>query len=161
MPLRIGLVADTHGLARPEALAALAGADVLLHAGDIGGAPVLAAFAAFAPVHAVRGNNDRDPWGAALPALLHLRFEGVDVLLVHDVAELIPADLPRSGPFVVVAGHSHRPGVIRRDGGWWVNPGSAGPRRFRLPVSVGWLRIDGDAVDVSLVDLPVRPVPAG
>jgi hypothetical protein len=152
MPLRIGLISDTHGLVRPEALAALAGADALIHGGDIGGVAVFDALRAIAPVHAVRGNNDTDAWGQALPPVLRLRFEGVEVLVVHDVAEAEPG-----AARVVVSGHSHRPGVTEREGRLWVNPGSAGPRRFTLPISVGWLTIDGERVTAAIVELAVPP----
>ncbi|MDP2315235.1 MAG: metallophosphoesterase family protein [Pseudomonadota bacterium] len=150
MPRRIGLIADTHGLLRPEALAALAGAETVLHAGDIGGAAILDALAAIAPVHAVLGNNDTEPWAAHLPEALRLRFEGIDILLVHDVADAVP-----EGARVIVSGHSHRPGVTAREGRLWVNPGSAGPRRFALPVTIGWLHVDGDTVTAELVELVV------
>lgn len=154
--LRVGLISDTHGLLRPEALAALAGADVILHAGDIGGhdggGELLDALRAIAPVHAVRGNNDLGAWASNLPHTQRLRLEEVDVGLVHDFTH------PVSGrPTVVVYGHSHRPEVVRRDGRLFVNPGSAGPRRFRLPVAVGWLHIDGDRVEAEIVELATPP----
>jgi len=143
-PLLVGLIADTHGLLRPEAVAALAGSDLILHAGDIGGPEVLAALAAIAPVHAVRGNDDHGPWAALLPAADVIAADGpsgaVSIYLLHDVHDL---DLdPRAAGFAaVVSGHSHRPSIAEKDGVLFVNPGSAGPRRFTLPVAVARLTI--------------------
>lgn len=138
--VRIGLISDTHGLLRPEAVTALAGVEQIIHAGDIGGPRIIEGLRPIAPVHAVRGNNDNDAWGASLPARLALQFESVRVHVLHDAKEL---DLePAAAGFqVVIAGHSHRPAVIERGGVLFVNPGSAGPRRFKLPVTVGFLTI--------------------
>ena len=149
---RIGLVADTHGLVRPEALAALRGVAGILHAGDVGGRgddgrAVLAALGALAPVTVVRGNNDRMGF-ADVPTRVDVAIEGVLVHVVHDVTEALPGDAR-----VVVSGHSHRPGAVERDGKLWVNPGSCGPRRFALPISVGVLVVDGTGVSVELVEL--------
>lgn len=145
---RIGLIADTHGLLRPEALAVLQGCDALIHAGDIGPPALLQQLQALAPLTAVRGNNDRADWALALPHTALLPLEQGLVCVVHDVKEC-PSPLP-AGVRVVVSGHSHRPGWAEREGVLWVNPGSAGPRRFKLPVSVGELRVDGAAVGVRL-----------
>lgn len=156
--MRIGLISDTHGLLRPEALQALDGCERILHAGDIGGPPILQALAAVAPVDAVRGNNDRGDWAAALPERLSLRLAGVDLLMLHDLHEL-PPWTPKAPPArVVVAGHSHRPSVVERDGVLLVNPGSAGPRRFSLPVSVAWLELDAGRVRAAIqtLDVPAR-----
>jgi uncharacterized protein len=143
--MRIGLISDTHGLVRPEALQALAGVDHIIHAGDIGGAAVIEALSAIAPVDVVRGNNDKDPWGAKLPAWLALEFEGVSIHVLHDVKEM-DVDPAAAGFRVVIAGHSHKPVVTERDAVLFVNPGSAGPRRFSLPVTVGYLMVaDGRA----------------
>jgi len=144
--MKIGLISDTHGLVRPEALQALAGVDRIIHAGDIGGAGVIEALSAIAPVDVVRGNNDKDPsWGAKLPAWLALEFEGVSIHVLHDVKEM-EVDPAAAGFGVVIAGHSHKPQVSERDGVLFVNPGSAGPRRFSLPVTVGYLMVaDGKA----------------
>jgi uncharacterized protein len=150
--IRIGLISDTHGLLRPEAIAFLAGSDALVHAGDIGDAAILAELARLAPVTAVRGNNDHGPWAEALRETESMRFGGVLVHLLHDLAQL--AIEPRSaGVRVVVAGHSHQPRVEERDGVLFVNPGSAGPRRFKLPISVGEIVIEGDAVSARTVEL--------
>lgn len=139
---RLGLVSDTHGLLRPEVVVALAGVARVLHAGDVGDPAVLEGLARVAPVDAVRGNNDG---GSSLPLERRLRVEDVEVLLVHEAADAVPG-----GARVVVHGHSHRPGIVERDGVLWVNPGSAGPRRFRLPVAVGFLVVDGARVEAEL-----------
>ena len=138
--LRIGLISDTHGLLRPEALAFLAGCDHLVHAGDIGGPEILEGLAAIAPLSVVRGNNDHAAWAAAIPASLTLALGGIRLHAVHDIAELdiVPAE---AGVQVVVSGHSHKPSLTERAGVLYVNPGSAGPRRFTLPISVAELRI--------------------
>lgn len=138
--MKIGLISDTHGLVRPEALQALAGVERIIHAGDVGGASVIDALGAIAPVDVVRGNNDKDPWGIKLPPWLALEFEGVSVHVLHDVNEM-DVDPAAAGFRVVIAGHSHKPLVAERDAVLFVNPGSAGPRRFNLPVTVGYLMI--------------------
>ena len=150
--LRIGLISDTHGLLRPEALAFLAGCDHLVHAGDIGGPDILERLAAIAPLSVVRGNNDHAPWAAAIPASLTLALGGVRLHAVHDIAELdiVPAE---AGVQVVVSGHSHKPSLTERAGVLYINPGSAGPRRFTLPISVAELRIVDGRVTPRLVTL--------
>lgn len=151
---RIGLISDTHGLVRPEALRALAGADLIVHAGDVGGPEVLAALRAVAPVVAVRGNNDRGPWAATLAGTEVVERNGRSLYVLHDLKEL---DLdPRAAGFdAVIAGHSHQPRIERRDGVLYVNPGSAGPRRFRLPIAVAWLAVESAGVDAEIVPLDV------
>jgi len=136
----IGLISDTHGLLRPEAVRALAGVRHIIHAGDIGGPEILDELRKIAPVHAVRGNNDKGAWAAGIPLYLALELEGVSIHVLHDLKE-IDIDPKASGFDVVVAGHSHKPTVSERDGVQFVNPGSAGPRRFTLPVTVGFLDI--------------------
>jgi uncharacterized protein len=153
---RIGLISDTHGLLRPEALSFLRGSDVIVHAGDIGNAGVLEALAGIAPVTAVRGNNDTGSWAAALPETAFLRFGAMLLYALHDLAAL-DIDAHANGVRVVVCGHSHRPRIEERDGVLYVNPGSAGPRRFRLPVSVAELLVDGASVVPRLVELALRP----
>jgi uncharacterized protein len=150
--MRIGLISDTHGLLRPQALAALQGVDRIIHAGDIGNAQILEALAAIAPVDAVRGNNDTGPWAKAVPHSLTLTFDGVRVHLLHDLKELRGALPPVR---VVIAGHSHKPVVREEQGVLLVNPGSAGPRRFKLPVSVGFLVIDAGQATASISHLQV------
>jgi hypothetical protein len=149
---RIGLISDTHGLLRPEALAFLAGCDLIVHAGDICDASVLDALGAIAPTVAVRGNNDFGAWAAALPVARTIAVEGASFHVIHDVADL-RRHPPPSATTIVVHGHSHQPDVVERDGLIYVNPGSAGPRRFRLPISIGELVIDGTSVTPRLVTL--------
>ena len=140
----IGVISDTHGLLRPEAVAALQGSDRIIHAGDVGAPEVLAALSQLAPVTVVRGNNDRGSWAEAIAATEVVDADGLLIYVIHDVKEL---DLdPAAGGFrVVVFGHSHRPAQEERDGVLWFNPGSAGPRRFQLPIAVGRLTIDDGA----------------
>ena len=139
---RIGLISDTHNLVRPEALQYLAGCDAIIHAGDICNQAVLDALAQIAPVTAVRGNNDIDDPVASLPTHVKLTVHQVTILVVHDIADV--GDDPRSeGIDVVVTGHSHKPAISERDGVLYVNPGSAGPRRFKLPISAGMLIVEG------------------
>ena len=149
--IRIGLISDTHGLLRPEAVDVLRGSDFIVHAGDIG-EDVLDRLATLAPVTAVRGNNDRAPWAARLAETEYLRFGEVTLMVLHDLADL-GADPGASSVDVVVSGHSHRPKVERRGGVLYVNPGSAGPVRFRLPISVALLQIVGREVDARIVEL--------
>jgi putative phosphoesterase len=144
--LRIGLVSDTHNLLRPEVLAFLRGSDHIVHAGDICGPQVLEALAALAPLTVVRGNNDRGAWAQALPESATLRLGGVLLHVVHDLHDLhLPA-----GARVVVTGHSHKPRVEEREGVLYVNPGSAGPRRFKLPIAAGELLVRAGAVEARL-----------
>ena len=151
-PLRIGLISDTHDLLRPEALAFLAGSDRIVHGGDVCRPEVLDALAAIAPVVAVRGNNDRGAWAARLRESELVEVGGVWLYAIHDLAQL-DIDPAAAGVAVVVSGHSHRPIVERRDGVLFVNPGSAGPRRFSLPISVGELTVVDGAVSARTVTL--------
>jgi uncharacterized protein len=153
---RIGLISDTHGLLRPEALSFLQGSDAIVHAGDIGNAGVLEALAGIAPLTAVRGNNDTGRWADALPETASLRLGAMPLYVLHDLAAL-DIDPGAAGIRVVVCGHSHRPRIEERDGVLYLNPGSAGPRRFRLPVSVAELLVDGASVTPRLVELALRP----
>jgi len=138
---RIGLISDTHGLLRPEAVAFLRGCSHIIHAGDVGGAHVLEGLAALAPLTAVRGNNDAGAWADALAEFETLRVGGVTIDVIHDLGALKHRDA-RTGGQIVVSGHSHKPKVEQRGNILFVNPGSAGPRRFRLPVSVAELLVD-------------------
>jgi len=149
---RIGLISDTHGLLRPEAIRFLAHSDRIVHAGDIVDASILDALGAIAPVTAVRGNNDRGRWAEALAATEALEVNGVGIYVLHDLAEL-DIDPAAAGFRVVVSGHSHRPLVEERDGVLYVNPGSAGPRRFRLPIAAAELLIEGPRVAARWVTL--------
>jgi putative phosphoesterase len=149
---RIGLISDTHGLLRPEALAFLRGCDGIVHAGDICDPRIIDTLYAIAPVVAVRGNNDVGAWAAAIDVARTFDIEGVTIHVLHDVADLERHPAPGNVAFVV-HGHSHKPAIVERDGMTFVNPGSAGPRRFRLPVSIGELLIDGSKVTSRLVTL--------
>lgn len=150
--LRIGVISDTHGLLRPEALAFLAGSDFIVHGGDIGNAGILAALAAIAPLTVVRGNNDKGAWAGAVPASALLDAGGVRLYALHDIADLDGAALP-AGVKVVVTGHSHRPRAEQRGPVLYLNPGSAGPRRFSLPITAAELLVDAGNVTVNIVEL--------
>jgi putative phosphoesterase len=148
-PLKIGLISDTHNLVRPQAIRALAGVDRILHAGDICGAEVLEELRKIAPVVAVRGNNDSGMLGASIQATERVEIGGVLIYIVHDIADL-DFDPKAAGFSVVVSGHSHRPAIDDKNGVLFVNPGSAGPRRFRLPVSIATLEISDGKVHAQL-----------
>ena len=151
--MRIGLISDTHGLLRPQALAALQGSDHIIHAGDIGDAAILQALGALAPLTVVRGNNDTAPWAANIPDTATLNLAGVRLFVLHDLKEL-PAHPQAQDAQVVVCGHSHRPRVEQRPGGpLVVNPGSAGRRRFSLPIAVAELVLDAGQVRARLIEL--------
>lgn len=149
---RVGVISDTHGLVRPEALDALRGSDHILHAGDIGSAAVLEALGQLAPVTAIRGNNDRGVWAAPLPENEAVELGGVWLYMLHDVHAL-DLDPAAAGFAAVIAGHSHRPLIETRRGTLFINPGSAGPRRFSLPIAVARLEIAGGAVAAEVVEL--------
>ncbi|MBC9252644.1 YfcE family phosphodiesterase [Pseudomonas alcaligenes] len=154
--MKIGLISDTHGLLRPEALAALSGCAHILHAGDIGKPEILDALRQLAPLSVVRGNNDEGlDWAAGLPERVELELGGIGIHLVHQ-ADQVPAQLADSIR-VVVTGHSHKPLLEERDGRLWINPGSAGPRRFKLPIGVGLLHIEAGAVRAELLELQLTP----
>ena len=150
----IGVISDTHGLLRREAVGALAGVDAIVHAGDIGTPDVLTALARIAPVTAVRGNNDRGGWAARIPCTATLTVAGARLYVLHDRHELA-IDPRAAGMAAVISGHSHRPGIEDRDGVLFVNPGSAGPRRFTLPIATARLRVARGAVTGEIVLLNV------
>jgi uncharacterized protein len=152
--LRIGLISDTHGMLRPEARSFLQGSSHIIHAGDVGDPGILAALAAIAPVSAVRGNVDTGSWAAGLPSTELLEFGKVFIYVIHDLAQIdiVPK---AAGVRVVVYGHSHKPAVDERDGVLYVNPGAAGPRRFKLPVSIGELAVKGERVTPRIVELAI------
>ncbi|RYF33279.1 MAG: metallophosphoesterase [Comamonadaceae bacterium] len=154
---RIALISDTHNLLRPEALAFLAGCDHIVHGGDIGGPDILARLSAIAPLSVVRGNNDHAPWASDIPVSLTVVLGGVAIHAVHDIADLDLAAAAGANVRVVVSGHSHKPSLAERDGVLFINPGSAGPRRFSLPISVGELLIDDGHITPRLVTLDVPP----
>jgi putative phosphoesterase len=151
---RIGVISDTHGLLRPQALAALRGCDPIIHAGDVGHPDVLDELGKLAPVFAVRGNVDGAVWAQALPQTRVVEIDGCLIYVLHIIEEL-DLDPPTAGFGAVIFGHSHQPNAEIRDGVLYFNPGSAGPRRFRLPVTVGRLTLDGGALSAEIVDLVV------
>jgi uncharacterized protein len=155
--LTIGVISDTHGLMRPEALDALAGVDHIVHAGDIGGPEILAALRAIAPLTAVRGNNDRGAWttNAALADTEVVTVGGQILYVLHDLAEL-DLDPAVSGFAAVITGHSHKPAIRHERGVLYFNPGSAGPRRFHLPIALGRLRVDAGGLHAEHVLLEPR-----
>lgn len=148
--MRIGVISDTHSLVRPEALAALDGSDLVLHAGDVGAPEVLDALARVAPVRAVRGNNDRGAWARALPERDVIEVGDRRIYMLHDAKEL---DVDPRSYDAIVAGHSHRPLNQFVDGVLRFNPGSAGPRRFSLPVTVGRIDVSDGKLRASIVEL--------
>ena len=150
--MRVGVISDTHGLLRPEAVRALRGSDLIVHAGDIGGPDILDSLRALAPVHVVRGNNDRDGWARQLPDTDVFTAGGVRLLVVHDLATLV-RDPAGEGLRAVIAGHSHQPRNEKRAGILYFNPGSAGPRRFSLPVTVGRLDIEDGKIVARIIPL--------
>jgi len=141
---RLGLISDTHGLLRPEAVAALAGSDLIIHAGDVGAPEILDRLRAVAPVVVVRGNIDAGDWANGLPETAVVQAGAVSIFVLHDLNEL-KIDPSAEGYRMVVSGHSHKPSQAERDGVLYLNPGSAGPRRFKLPITV------------ALADLGVTP----
>lgn len=145
---RIALIADTHNLLRPELMQFVEGCDAIVHAGDICNEAVLAALAQVAPLTAVRGNNDHGAFAQALPLQTVLDVQGVKIAVVHELPDL-RGDPAAEGIAVVVSGHSHRPSLETRDGVLYVNPGSAGPRRFRLPVCAALLTIEGMRLSIE------------
>lgn len=151
---KVGVISDTHGLLRPAALAALKGTELIIHAGDIGKPEILTALKNLAPVLAIRGNNDRQAWARTLPDVLQLRLHDLKLQVIHDVHD-IDGDPAAAGFGVVISGHSHMPGVTKRDHVLYINPGSAGPRRFKLPVAVAVLAIRQPHVSAEIVELLV------
>lgn len=150
----VGVIADTHGLLRPEAVAALQGADLILHAGDVGPAVILDELRAVAPTTAVRGNVDTGMWATALPLSDVVSVGGLELYMLHDRASL-DLDPAAAGFAAVIFGHSHRPGAELRNGVLYLNPGSAGPRRFTLPVTIARLTIEDGRLTHQIVELHV------
>ena len=145
----IGVISDTHGLLRPEAVEALRGSDLIVHAGDIGSAAILDELKQIAPVKAIRGNVDTQPWARRLPATRTVNAGDARLYLIHDVKQLAATPSVQA----VVSGHSHKAGVNWRDGVLFLNPGSAGPRRFRLPITIARIRVSRDVLEPELVAL--------
>ena len=154
---RVGLISDTHGLLRPQATAFLRGSDFIVHAGDIGDGSILKELGTLSPVTAVRGNNDKGPWAEAVPETEVLQIGEIFIYVLHNLAEL-DLDPVASGFHVIVSGHSHQPSIENRDGVLYVNPGSSGPRRFKLPIAVAELQIFGDTVKAHVCELEVTGV---
>jgi putative phosphoesterase len=152
--IRIGVISDTHGLLRPEALKALQGAEHILHAGDVGDAAILDALRAVAPVTAIRGNIDERGPCDHLPPTELAELSGTNIYMLHDVKKL-DLNPEAAGISAVIFGHSHRPLVEWRRGVLFLNPGSAGPRRFELPVTLAWLIIEDDSLSAQIIHLDV------
>jgi uncharacterized protein len=152
MMKKVGLISDTHGLLRPEVMAALQGTDLIIHAGDVGRLDILAELQTIAPVVAIKGNIDTGDWAAELPETAIAEVNGESIYVLHDVHELT-LDTAAAGCRMVVSGHSHQPGQTERDGVLYVNPGSAGPRRFRLPVTIALVDVSETKWRVSFVEL--------
>jgi uncharacterized protein len=150
----IGAISDSHGLLRPQALAALAGCDSIIHAGDVGSPDVLARLGALAPVHAVRGNVDHGAWSASLPVTQRIEIDVFRIYVLHILAELHPQVADTVD--VVIYGHLHRPKIETKNGTLFFNPGSAGPRRFRLPITVGRLTADHGKLRAEIVELSIE-----
>lgn len=150
--IRIGLISDTHGLLRPQACDFLQGSHHIIHAGDIGSPAVLQELAVIAQVTAVRGNNDMEEWAEPLLETEWLQFGEVNIYVLHDLSEL-DIEPKTTGISVVISGHSHKPSIEEREGVLYINPGSAGPRRFKLPIAVAELIIDGKSVSPRIMYL--------
>jgi len=148
----LGIISDTHSLLRPEALAALRGSDHILHAGDIGSPDIIPALEQIAPVSAIRGNVDVEPWTRKFPFTLTVEFGGLKFHLIHNRAELKPNKLPKDIACIIF-GHSHQPLIETVDDILYFNPGSAGPRRFKLPITVGRIRIERKRLFPELIPL--------
>jgi uncharacterized protein len=148
---RLGVISDTHGLLRPEALNALNGCELIIHAGDIGKGEVLTQLRKLARVIAIKGNNDVGAWARRVPDLVKLRVNGLKAQVIHDLHDW--QNDARAGVRIVISGHSHKPAIVTRDDVLFVNPGSAGPRRFKLPVTVAILNLRGADVNAEIVQL--------
>ena len=149
---RIGVISDTHGLLRPEALRALTGSDLIIHAGDMGASEIVPQLRRLAPVVAVRGNVDRDEWAATYRDREAVEHKPVSIYVLHNLREL-DLDPAAAGFAAVISGHSHEPKFYFQDGVLYFNPGSAGPRRFRLPVTVGRITVRGKELEPALISL--------
>jgi putative phosphoesterase len=148
----VGVISDTHGLLRPEAVAALKGSDLIIHAGDVGKPEILDELRRVAPTFAVRGNVDAAPWAAALPMTEIVEAGSMHIYVLHDLGAL-DLDPRAAGLAAVISGHSHKPVAETRNGVLYLNPGSAGPRRFSLPICLARLHIKGDELHCEYVDL--------
>ena len=153
-PIAVGVISDTHGLLRPEAVAALHASDVIIHAGDVGDPQILERLRAIAPTYAVRGNVDTSAWAETLPLTEVVEVGDLQIYILHNLADL---DLnPKAAGFAaVISGHTHRPNAQRRDDVLYLNPGSAGPRRFTLPIAVARIVVTGSHLSHEIVELHV------
>jgi putative phosphoesterase len=152
--VRVGVISDTHGLLRPAVLPIFKGVEMIIHAGDIGSPEVLDSLRSVAPVVAVRGNNDTERWAKKIPETAIAKIAGASLYVLHDLKEL-SVNVAEIGFAAVISGHSHRPVIDERDGVLYVNPGSAGPRRFKLPISVARLVIQNGKVQAELIHIPL------
>lgn len=152
MTARLGIISDTHGLLRPEAERHLVGVDHIVHAGDIGDRDIIAALTRIAPVTAIRGNVDNGSWARAYPETQTVRFAGRSIFVLHDLTALRGRP-PQKGIEIVISGHSHMPKIETVDGVLYLNPGSAGRRRFKLPITLATLEIGPNGLRPSLIDL--------
>jgi uncharacterized protein len=150
----IGVISDTHGVLRPEAVKALRGVDLIIHAGDVGRSVILEALRQIAPVFAVRGNTDYEEWARALPLTERVQVDQHLIFVLHDRQQLGPNPETR-GLAAVISGHSHKPAIEHRHGVLYLNPGSAGPRRFHLPVSVALVRVTARGLEPKIIELKV------
>ena len=149
---RVGVISDTHGKLRDSALAALQGVELIIHAGDVGDESILPRLRKIAPVHAVRGNIDKGELAASLPATEWVEFAGKSIYILHDLGDL-DLDPAAANVSVVITGHSHKPNVLLRGSVLYLNPGSAGPRRFKLPITVAWLDFGEGKVEAKIVEI--------
>jgi uncharacterized protein len=156
--ITVGVISDTHGFIRPEAVDALRDSELIVHAGDVGTPDVLTQLSAIAPTFAVRGNVDRGPWAQSLPLTRVIDVGQVRIYVLHDVSDL-DIDPKAAELSAVVSGHSHRPTAEVRGGVLFLNPGSAGPRRFSLPIAIAKLRVAGKSLSHELIELRVRSQP--
>jgi putative phosphoesterase len=150
---RLGIISDTHGLLRPQALDALAGVDLIIHAGDVGDPKILRQLERLAPVHAVRGNVDRGDWAADLPLTRVVEVGDVTLYVLHELF-CLDLDPAAAGLSAVIFGHSHRPHLENKNGVLYLNPGSAGPKRFTLPVTLALITLHGRSLHPELIELP-------
>jgi uncharacterized protein len=152
--VKVGVISDTHGLLRPEAVAAIAGTDLIIHAGDVGAPEILGRLRTLAPVVAVRGNIDREPWASRLPLTEVVELETVTAYVIHDI-DALDLNPVAAGIQVIIFGHSHRPEARVQDGVLYLNPGSAGPRRFSLPTTVAQLDVVDGRPHARLIELDI------
>lgn len=152
--MRIGAISDTHGLMRPQALDALRNSDLILHAGDVGKPEILAALQKIAPVRAIRGNVDHGAWADVLPVTANIQLPGLRIFMLHD-RNILDFDPATAGFHLVISGHTHKASRTTKDNVTYLNPGSAGPRRFRLPVTVAQIEVEAHSVQISIVELAI------